>query len=306
MYYFIALLELAGLNIIIALSVYATLMVGQFSLAQVGFWSIGAFATGMLVTLYDVSLLGALIAAGGLCAVIGIILGYPCLRIRGIYLTLATLAFTEVVRVFFHNFQYKVEVGGQLLGPAGPLGFRGISVLSAWPQIVLAVVVFIAIFAWIERSRIGLAANAIREDETAAACLGINPVLIKVGMFSFGAFVAGVGGGLYATYVSYVVSENFSFHMALISIFYVAIGGTNRFWGPVVGALLLSLLPELFRFAGDFRMILYAISVIVLVVLFPRGLVDEVVYRWSTWRALSNSRERPAAKSEATPARRAI
>lgn len=303
MYYLIALLELAGLNVILALSVYATLMVGQFSLAQVGFWSIGAFATGMLVTLYDVSLIGALAAAGGLCAVIGIVLGYPCLRIRGIYLTLATVAFTEVVRVFFHNFQHRVEVDGQLLGPAGPVGFRGITVLSAWPQILLAVLVFVAIFAWIERSRIGLAANAIREDETAAACTGVNPVLIKVGMFSFGAFVAGVGGGLYATYASYIVSENFSFHMALISIFYVAIGGTNRFMGPVAGALLLSMLPEAFRFAGDFRMILYAIAVIGFVVLFPRGLVDEIAYRWSTWRARNHRREQPAAKTEAAPAR---
>lgn len=292
MFYLVALLELAGLNIILALSVYATLMVGQFSLAQVGFWAIGAYTTGMLVTLYDAPLIVGLVVSGVLAAVVGIILGYPCLRIRGIYLTLATVAFTEVVRVFFHNFQHRVEVDGQLLGPAGPIGFRGISVLTAWPQILLAVLVFIVMFAWIERSRIGLAASAIREDETAAASTGINPVVIKVGMFAFGAFVAGVGGGLYATYASYVVSENFGFHLALISIFYVAIGGTNRFMGPVVGAIVLTLLPEVFRFAGDFRMILYAIAVIGLVILCPRGLVDEAVYRFGAWRAKSLRRQR--------------
>lgn len=298
MFYLVALLELAGLNVILALSVYATLMVGQFSLAQVGFWSIGAFSTGMLVTLYDAPLLVGLIASGALCAAVGVILGYPCLRIRGIYLTLATVAFTEVVRVFFHNFQHRVEVDGQLLGPAGPIGFRGISVLTTWPQILLAVLFFVAIFAWIERSRIGLAANAIREDETAAACTGVNPVVIKVGMFAFGAFVAGVGGGLYATYASYVVSENFGFHMALISIFYVAIGGTNRFMGPVVGAVVLTLLPEAFRFAGDFRMILYAIAVIGLVILFPRGLVDELVHRFGARRARSRRAQRGKAVAD--------
>ena len=303
MYYFIALLELGGLNIILALSVYATLMVGQFSLAQVGFWSIGAFSTGMLVTLYDTSLLGALLASGGLCALIGIILGYPCLRIRGIYLTLATVAFTEVVRVFFHNFHHQVQVGDQLLGPAGPLGFRGILVLSAWPQILVAVLVFMALFAWIERSRLGLSANAIREDETAASCAGVNPVLVKVGMFAFGAFVAGVGGGLYATSVSYVVSENFGFHMALISIFYVAIGGTSRFMGPVIGALLLTLLPEAFRFAGDFRMIFYALAVIGFVIVFPKGLVDEIAYRWAIRRARGR-RDRPDARAGDNPAQR--
>lgn len=298
MFYLVALLELSGLHVILALSVYATLMVGQFSLAQVGFWSIGAFTSGMLVTLYDAPLLGGLLASGALCAVIGVILGYPCLRIRGIYLTLATVAFTEVVRVFFHNFEHRVDVGGQVLGPAGPIGFRGISVLTTWPQILLAVIVFMAIFAWIERSRIGLAANAIREDETAAACTGVNPVLIKVGMFAFGAFVAGVGGGLYATYASYVVSDNFGFHMALLSIFYVAVGGTNRFIGPVVGATVLTLLPEAFRFAGDFRMILYALAVIGLVVLFPRGLVDEVAHRAAVWRARSSRPRRDVANTD--------
>ena len=125
--YAVSIAEISGLNIVLALSVYATLMVGQFSLAQVGFWAIGAYATGVLTTLYGVPLVPGLLAAGVLCAAIGMVLGYPCLRIRGIYLALATVAFAEVVRVFFQNFTWKVTVAGVPLGPAGPLGFRGIA-----------------------------------------------------------------------------------------------------------------------------------------------------------------------------------
>ena len=132
------------------------------------------------------------------------------------------------------------------------------------------------VFAWLERSRVGLAAHAVREDETAAACAGIGIVAVKVAMFAFGAFIAGVGGGLYATYVSYVASDNFGFHLALISIFYVAVGGTRHFAGPVVGAIVLTVLPEALRFAGDFRMVLYGAVVLGVMVLAPRGIVDAV------------------------------
>jgi len=276
MNYAINLLELSGLNMLLALSVYATLKVGQFSLAQVGFWSIGAYLTGILTALYGVPLLPALLVCAAVCAVIGLLLGYPCLRIHGIYLTLATVAFGELVRVFFHNLEFTALRSGITVGPAGPVGFRGIPVLTTWVQILCAVVAIGAVFAWIERSRLGMAADAVREDETAAACAGIRVVAIKVGMFALGAAVAAVGGGLYATYTSFVNSDNFGFHMALISIFYVAVGGTGRFYGPIVGALVLTLLPEMLRPLGDFRMVGYGVVVLVVMVFFPRGLADEI------------------------------
>ena len=272
MSYLVSIAETGGLNVILALSVYATFMVGQFSLAQVGFWSIGAYVTGILVALYGFSLLPALLVSAALCAFIGLIVGYPCLRIRGIYLAMATVAFSEVVRVFFNNFTLQIPLGGLMLGPGGPLGFRGIPVLTKGPQILIAVLLLTAMFAWLERSRIGLAAKSIREDETAAACAGVNIVAMKVGMFAFGAAVAAIGGGMYATYVSSVTPDNFGFHLALISIFFVAVGGSERFVGPIIGALVLTMLPDLLQFAGDFRMVLYGIVVLVIAAAFPRGI----------------------------------
>ena len=171
--------------------------------------------------------------------------------------------------------------------------------LTSWPEILVTVLLFVAVFAWIEKSRLGLSANAVREDETAALCSGINIVAVKVGMFSLGALVAGVGGGLYATYVSYVASDNFGFHLALISIFFVAVGGTERFVGPIVGAVLLTVLPELLRVAGDFRMIVYGFIVLGLMILCPRGLVDEARAR------IGRARADRAARTTSPPVRAA-
>lgn len=297
MNYIVNLLELSGLNMLLALSVYSTLKVGQFSLAQVGFWSIGAYVTGILVTLFGWPLLPALLISAGVCAVIGVLLGAPCLRIHGIYLTLATVAFGELVRVFFHNLEYTTQRGGVTVGPAGAVGFRGIPVMTTWVEILCAVLVVAAAFAWIEHSRLGLSTEAVREDETAAACAGVRVVAVKVGMFTFGAAVAGVGGGLYATYTSFINSDNFGFHMALISIFFVALGGTGRFFGPMLGALVLTLLPEALRPLGDFRMVGYGVIVLVVMVFFPRGIADEIRARWA-----SDARRRHAAAGSKTAA----
>jgi len=282
--YAINLLELSGLNMLLALSVYATLKVGQFSLAQVGFWAIGAYVTGMLTGLLGWGLWPALLVSALLCTGIGLLLGYPCLRVRGIYLTLATVAFLELVRVFFHNLNYTQLQGGTPIGPAGALGFRGIPLMTNWVEILIAVVGTAALFAWIERSRLGLSLHAVREDETAAACTGIRVVGLKVGMFGFGAAIAAVGGGLHATYTTFVHSDNFNFHLALISIFFVTVGGTQRYYGPMLGALLLTVLPEVLRPVGDFRMVVYGGIVLIIMIAVPRGIADELIQRWGSLR----------------------
>ena len=288
MHYILSIAETCGLNIILALSVYATFMVGQFSLAQVGFWAIGAYVTGIIVALYGLPLAVALLAAAMLCALIGVVLGYPCLRIRGIYLALATVAFGEVVRVFFNNFTLPIPSGTQILGPAGTLGFRGIPVLTSWVQIFIVDVLVIAAFAWLERSRFGLSAKALRDDETAAACAGVDIVKMKVGAFALGAAVAAVGGGLYGTYVSSVTPDNFGFHLGLISVFYIAVGGSHRFIGPVIGAIVLTVLPHLLDFAGNYRMVVYGLFVLAIAALFPRGIEG-------VWATLV--RHRPASRA---------
>lgn len=279
-----------GLNIILALSVYFSLTVGQFSLAQVGFWAIGAYVSAMLTALYGWPLLPALCATAIVCAALGVLLGFPCLRIRGMYLALATLGFSQVATELLSNFHFRVDVDGVLRGPEGLVGFRNIPVLTNVFDIYIFVALLL-VFLWaLERSRFGLVLVAVREDDVAAEFAGVNVVSIKVTMFALGAAVAGVGGGLFANYTSFISAQDFSFHQTLFSLLYVSVGGVTTFIGPVLGAVLLTLLPEYVRFLGDNRAIFYGVLVLVVMILRPRGLIDR-----STFDFLRGLK-RPAAK----------
>ncbi len=280
MSYLVTMLTVAGLNAILALSVYLTLATGQFSLAQVGFWALGAYGSAMLTTLFGWPLLPALLAPALVCLFLGLALGYPCLRVRGIYLALATLGFSECVRIFFLNFSYQLPIGGRLVGPAGVTGFRNVVVLTQPWHVALALVLIVVFLAAMERSRFGLTLAAIQEDETAAAAMGIDAVAAKLFAFALAAAVAAIGGGLYANYISFITSADFGFSLTMVAVLYVGAGGLGTFWGPLFGAALLTLLPEMIRPLQEYRMIFYGFLVIAIVLVRPRGLIDEEVVRW--------------------------
>jgi len=268
------ILSVTGLNIILALSVYFSLTVGQFSLAQVGFWAIGAYGSATLTALFGWPLIPALMAVALVCGIIGVILGFPCLRIRGIYLALATLGFSQVAAQLLGNLQFRIAVEGVLRGPEGLVGFRNIPVLTSVYGIYVFVALLVAVLWWIGRTRFGMALAAVRDDDVAAEFAGINVVFVKVTMFALGAAVAGIGGGLFANYTSFISAQDFGFHQTLFSLLYVAVGGIFTFIGPVVGAILLTVLPEYVRFLGENRAIFYGVIVLVIMLLRPRGLID--------------------------------
>lgn len=280
MSYLITIFTVAGLNAILATSVYLTLATGQFSLAQVGFWALGAYGAAMLTTLYAWPLLPALLVPAAICFAIGLALGYPCLRVKGIYLALATLGFSECVRIFFLNFTYQIPIGGNLVGPAGVTGFRNVVVLTQPWHVGAALVLLIVALAAMERSRYGTMLAAIQEDETAASAMGIDTVAAKLLAFALGAAVAAIGGGLYANYMSFITSGDFGFSLTMLAVLYVGAGGLGTFWGPVFGAALLTLLPEVIRPLQEYRMIVYGLLVTCIVLVRPRGLIDENVVHW--------------------------
>ena len=294
MSYIVTMFTVAGMNAILALSVYLTLATGQFSLAQVGFWALGAYGSAMLTTLFGWPLLPALLAPALLCLLLGFALGYPCLRVRGIYLALATLGFSECVRIFFLNFSYQLPIGGRLVGPAGVTGFRNVVVLTQPWHVALALVLIVVFLSAMERSRFGLTLAAIQEDETAAAAMGIDAVRAKLFAFALGAAVAAIGGGLYANYISFITSADFGFSLTMVAVLYVGAGGLGTFWGPLFGAALLTLLPEMIRPLQEYRMIFYGFLVISIVLVRPRGLIDEEVVRW-LGRAVRGRRKLPGA-----------
>jgi branched-chain amino acid transport system permease protein len=280
MSYLVTIFTVAGLNAILALSVYLTLATGQFSLAQVGFWALGAYGSAMLTTLYGWPLLPALIVPALVCLCLGLALGYPCLRVRGIYLALATLGFSECVRIFFLNFTYQLPIGGKLIGPAGVTGFRNVAVLTQPWHVALALALIVILLAAMERSRFGMTLAAIQEDETAARAMGIDAVAAKLFAFALGAAVAAIGGGLYSNYISFITSTDFGFSLTMLAVLYVGAGGLGTFWGPLFGAALLTLLPETIRPLQEYRMIFYGFLVVAIVLVRPRGLIDEDVVRW--------------------------
>jgi branched-chain amino acid transport system permease protein len=185
--YYAGLLADVGILLLGALSVYVILATGQLSLGNAGFMGIGAYLTSYLTVTVGVPLTPALLIAAIAAGAIGVLIGFPALRLKGIYLAMATLGFGEMVRSFLLN----LEAMG---GSGGFHGMRHISneTIWAWAGGILLLVVIL------ERSQVWLEMRAVHDDETAAGLIGLNPTIIKVGAFGFGAAIAAISGGLFA------------------------------------------------------------------------------------------------------------
>lgn len=254
-----------GINIIMALSLYLPFSAGQISLAQAGFMAIGAYTSSILTRDFALPFYPALFLGGLLSALTGVLVGFPALRIKGIYLLLLTLAFGEMVRVFFLNFE-----------PTGAAsGMGGMELKTNLFNVYSIVALLILFFHRLSGSRMGRAFESMREDEVAAEVTGVNIVKAKLTAFGVGAFIAGLGGGLYAHYAMYIDSTKFGFLLAVEFFVFVVFGGIEIFWGPVAGATLLTLIPEVVRFLKDWRMIFFGSVIVVMMILRPQGLVDK-------------------------------
>jgi branched-chain amino acid transport system permease protein len=262
--YLLSVLTIAGIWIIMALSFYLPFMTGQISLGQAGFMSIGAYGAAVCTVKFGIPYVPAVLI-GGLCAgVIGILLGLPALRIKGIYLLLLTLGFGEIVRVVLINVEY--------VGAAA--GFPGIPYQEHTLLYAYGMVVILAIFfSRLRRSRMGRAIQAVGSDEDAAEVLGVNITSTKLIAFSAGAFIAGVGGGIFAHYEEYIEPFMFDVMHAVEFIVFTIFGGIQIFWGPIFGALVLTLIPEFLRVIQEWRMELFGALLIVMMIIRPQGVI---------------------------------
>lgn len=253
-----------GINALLALSIWLTLACGLLSLANAAFMGIGAY-TAALLTLQLGWPFPVVLAAGTVApAVVALIIGVPTLRLAGVYLAMATLAFTEMTRVIILN----LNVTG------GPEGLNGIPLLTEWWHIVLAVAVVVYGLARLRRSRVGRAFEAIREDEVAARLMGIDVDRHKLFAFTLGAMIAGLAGALNAHYTFFISPGEYGFENAVDILTMAVLGGISSLAGPVLGSTILTLLPELLRFLQGYRLAVNG-AILVLVVLFlPSGLWD--------------------------------
>jgi ABC-type branched-subunit amino acid transport system permease subunit/ABC-type branched-subunit amino acid transport system substrate-binding protein len=253
-----------GINAVLALSLYFPLSAGQLSLGQAGFMAIGAYASSWLtVTVscpWPIAFAVAILAAG--C--VGALVGLPALRVRGIYLVLMTMAFGEIVRVFFLNFEPT----------GGAEGLRGMPLVTTLPLVAGIVVVLTILAARTAGSRMGRAFEAVKRQELAAEVIGVDVTRVKLLSFTVGAAVAGLAGALLAHYIPYIQPEEFGFHRSVMPFTFMVVGGVETYWGAIVGAAALTALPEWLRFLREWRLVFYGLAMIAVMIVRPQGLVD--------------------------------
>ncbi|HEX7076907.1 MAG TPA: branched-chain amino acid ABC transporter permease [Candidatus Eisenbacteria bacterium] len=286
--YYYRILVLCGLNVILALSLnLINGVTGQFSIGHAGFMAVGAY-TSAAFTVYGVPRWfgvtpesGPLAAAlpflaatllGGCCAAFaGFLVGLPSMRLRGDYLAIVTLGFGEIIRVAILNID---AVGGAR-------GFAGIPQRTDLAWVLGWCVVTFLVIRNIIRSVHGRALLAIREDEIAAEALGVRTTRYKVTSFVISAFFAGVAGALFSHY-TYLHTNSFTFMKSIEVIVMIVLGGMGSLSGSILGATILTALPEALRFASADRLIIYSALLIVLMIARPQGILGhrEITLRW--------------------------
>ncbi len=268
--YILQILVSIGIGVILALGLtIITGLTGQLSLGHAAFMSIGAFCSALLTIRLNLPLSVNLLLSGCLSAGVAALVGWPILRLSGDYLAICTLGFAEIVKVIFLNLELTNKALG--LSVPTPRTFVPLPVL-VWLVAGLMVVAT----AFIASSRLGRALKAIRDDEIAAESMGINLARYKVQSFALGGFMAGVGGGLYAHFISYINPSDFGFLKSVDILSMVVLGGLGSVPGAVLGAAVLGAAPELLRFMAQYRMLVYGVLLVIMMVFRPNGLLGGV------------------------------
>lgn len=256
-----------GYNIILAVSLNLSAgFLGQLPLGHAGFMSVGGYAAALFTMAVDlpanVELPLGLIIGGIVAGIFGILIGLPALRLKGDYLAIITLGFGEIIRVIIQNLGFT----------GGAFGLKGIEKHTTIVWVFVWVVITIFVIVALIKSRHGRAILSIREDEIAAEASGISTTYYKVLGFTISAVFAGIAGGLYAHYLCILDPSNFDFMKSIEILVMVVLGGLGSIVGSVVAAIVLTLLPELLRGFEDYRMVIYSLVLVLVMIFKPSGL----------------------------------
>ena len=257
-----------GLNVIVGFA-------GQISLGHAAFFGIGAYSAALLATKAGLSFWAALPLVIAITAFIGLLLGLPSLRVREDFLAITTIGINFIVEAIF---LYVPFFGGALgIGGIPHIMLFGVKLKGlGFFYLCLFFLLLVLIFCWwFTRSWAGLACFALREEENAAASMGISPVRFKLLAFVIGTAIAGLGGALYAHYIRFISAGDFSFPVSILLLSMVVLGGMGTLWGPVLGALILGALPEVFRPLVDYRYLFYMLLLLLMIRFQPGGLLGE-------------------------------
>ncbi|MGI6586228.1 MAG: branched-chain amino acid ABC transporter permease [Lutisporaceae bacterium] len=280
--YFLQIIMLAGINIIMTVSLnIVNGFTGQFSIGQAGFMAIGGYASALFTTiLFNTSswplyaqipmFVFSLLMGGLTASFIGFLIGLPTLRLKGDYLAIVTLSFGEVVRASIRLIDY---VGG-------PRGLAGIPRYTNLFWVFLFT--FLAIYGArnFVNSSFGRACISIRENEVASETMGINTTKYKVLSFTFAAFMAGVAGGLFGHLLMFLQPDTFSFLKSNDYLVFLYAGGAGSISGSIISGLVLTVVPEMLRFMANWRIVIYALVLIMLMLKRPEGLYGGKEFKW--------------------------
>ena len=257
------LVLLVGTNALLALSIYLTLSCGLLSVANAAFMGLGAYSAALLTLRLDMPFALALLGGALLPALVALVMGRPTLRLSGVYLAMATLAFGEVVRIVVLNAE-------SLTG--GALGLNGIPQSTQWFDVLLTLALALYVLLRLAHSRVGRTMTAICQDETATELMGLNVSAYKLLAFGGGAAIAGVAGALNAHLTFFISPSEYGFERGVEILAMGVLGGTGSPWGALVGAILITLLPELLRGLGHYRPLINGLILIVIILYSPKGL----------------------------------
>lgn len=252
-----------GINIILAVSLNLVIgFTGQLALGHAGFMSIGGYAAAIISLKLNAPFIVALLLGGLVAALLGYLIGLPILRLKGDYLAITTLGFGEIIRVVIINLD--------VLG--GPRGLQ-VPLKTDFTWVYFAVIFAVIVIKNIINSSQGRAMIAIREDEIAAEAMGINTTKFKVRAFVIAAFFAGIAGGLYAHFYMFMDPGSFNFLRSFEILTYVVLGGMGSLSGSIIAAAVLTALSEILRNFNDYRMVVYALSLVLLMIFRPQGIM---------------------------------
>ena len=301
--FYLGLFQVIGVHVLLGLSAWCVLHTGQVSLAQGGFFAVGAYGAGMLTTMWGWPLWLALPVAAMIAGLLAVAVGFPALRVKGLMLVVATTAFAEIVRLVFFNFKWRVQTADGLVGPDGGLGFGGIryfqthgwSVLQVVLLIWALVAVVMAALWWLDRSRIGTLWRAVGEDEIAAQSAGIDLTAAKVSAFGIGGVIAGLAGGLFSHTTTSIEHGNFTILLATFAIAYPILGGLKSLAGTLVAVVFIQgVLVEGLRVLGDWRSLLFGALILLVMLVRPSGVLSAPL-----WKPRGNASARKVMNAEA-------
>jgi branched-chain amino acid transport system permease protein len=263
--YLEGLVVLLAINVVYAYGAFLPLAAGQLNLGIAGFAAIGAYVSAYLSNAHAVPPALAIILGGLAAGIVALAVAAPVLRTSGIYLALATFALGQIVQAIILN----LDIVGAAAGYPVPAFIGVATVVSFCVGIVLLVALLFS-------TRFGVALTAVHDDARVAELMGLHSRLFQIAAFALGSVIAGVGGALYAHHFSYVEAQHFTVALSIAIVLYVLLGGSQSLLGPLLGAIVFTLLPELLRTSSHWRYVIFAALLIVVMVLRPQGLVTRV------------------------------